>query len=69
MNEIFNEMLIKKQDLENPETFGTKKQEFLGKEMIISGQIRRNRMFNNNEFIVDDIKDLDIDKLITELEA
>jgi replication factor A1 len=63
------EMLIKKQDLENPETFGTKKQEFLGKEMIISGQIRRNRMFNNNEFIVDDIKDLDIDKLITELEA
>jgi len=63
------EKLIQKQDLENPEVFSTKKQEFLGKEMIISGQIRRNRMFNNNEFIVDDVKDLDIDKLISELEA
>jgi len=63
------EMLIKKEELENPEIFGTKKQEFLGKEMIISGQIRKNRMFNNNEFIVEDIRDLDIDKLISELEA
>ncbi len=63
------EKLIKKKDLENPEIFSDKKQEFLGKEMIISGQIRKNKMFNNNEFIVDDIKELDIDKLISELEV
>ena len=37
--------------------------------MIISGQVRRNRLFENNELIVDDVKDVDIDKLIKELEA
>tara|TARA_Y100000034_G_scaffold78184_1_gene93995 strand:+ start:1218 stop:2153 length:936 start_codon:yes stop_codon:yes gene_type:complete len=63
------EKLIKREELESPEVFSSKKQEFLGKEMIISGQVRRNRLFENNELIVDDVKDVDIDKLIKELEA
>jgi len=63
------EKLVGKEELESPELFAIKKQEFLGKELIISGQIRKNRMFGNNEFIVDDIKDVDIDELISELEG
>jgi len=35
---------------------------------MISGQIRKNRVFENNELIVDDIRDVDIDELIVELE-
>lgn len=62
------EKLMKKEELENPELFLLKKQELLGKEVLVSGQVRKNSMFNNNEFIVNDIKDVDISKLIEELE-
>ncbi len=62
------EKLIGKEELGNPEMFAVKKNTFLGKELIISGQIRKNRMFNNNEFIVDNVGDVDVDKLIEELE-
>ncbi len=60
--------LIGKTEIESPELFAVKKQELLGEELIISGQVRKNRMFNNNEFIVDDIKEVEVDKLIEELE-
>jgi replication factor A1 len=62
------EKLMTKQEIETPELFTTKKQELLGKEIIISGQIRKNQMFNNDELIVSDCKDIDMDKLIEELE-
>ena len=65
-NEI--EKLISRNDLENWDLFAIKKQELLGKEIIISGQVRRNSMYNNKEFIVSDIQELDVDKLISELE-
>lgn len=62
------EKIISKQELQTPELFAIKKQDFLGKEMIISGQVRKNQMFNNDEFIVNGLKDINIDKLIEELE-
>jgi len=62
------EKLISKEDLENPEKFFNKKQELLGKELIISGRVRRNKMFNNNEFIVEGVKEVNIDELIIELQ-
>jgi ssDNA-binding replication factor A large subunit len=61
--------LINKEELENPELFSVKRAELLGKEMDIIGNIRKNSMFNTNEFIISDIKDIDLDELITELES
>jgi len=63
LNKIFS-----KEEIENFELFSAKKKEFLGKEVLVSGQVRKNSMFDSNDFIVDDIKDVDVDKLIEELE-
>ena len=55
-------------DLENVESMTKQKQELLGKEMFFSGQIRKNKLFNNMEFIIDRAEDIDVDALIKELE-
>ncbi len=36
--------------------------------MMATGQVRKNAMFNRNEFIVEDLKDVDVDELIVKLE-
>jgi replication factor A1 len=56
------------EELENPEMFAIKKSELLGKEMTIIGNVRRNVMFNSNDFIVSEFKEIDLDQLINELE-
>lgn len=69
---MFSEQLEKvfsKEELENSELFATKKNELVGKEVIIHGQVRRNTMYNSNEFFVNGIEDINLDKLIEELEA
>lgn len=69
---MFSEQLEKiftKEELENSELFAIKKAELLGKEIIISGQVRRNPMYNSNEFFVSGISEIDLDKLIEELEV
>lgn len=69
---MFSEQLEKmftKEELETQELFAIKKAELLGKEIIISGQIRRNPMYNSNEFFVSGISEIDLDKLIEELEV
>lgn len=68
---IFSDQLQKimnQNELEDPELFSIKKKNFLGREMMILGQVRRNVMYNNNELIVSDIKEVDLDELIVELE-
>ena len=68
---IFSELLDKIfsfEELNAPDLFAVKKRDFLGKEMIVSGQVRRNSMYNHNEFIVSGIGEVDINKLIVELE-
>jgi replication factor A1 len=69
---IFSEVLDKiftREELENNELFAIKKKDYLGKEMIIKGQVRRNQMFDQNDFIVSELQDVDLDKLIEELEG
>ena len=56
-------------DLEDSERISVQKQELLGKEMIFSGNIRNNKFFNNPEFIVDGVKEVNLDTLIGSLEA
>jgi replication factor A1 len=68
---VFSEQLEKimnKEELETPELFSIKKQDLLGKEVIITGQVKKNSMYNTDEFIVSKIDDIDLDKLIEELE-
>ncbi|MDD5193565.1 MAG: hypothetical protein PHF67_03175 [Candidatus Nanoarchaeia archaeon] len=68
---IFSEQidkLIPREELETPELFSGRKKELIGKEIILTGQVRKNDMYNNNEFFVSDVNEIDLDKLIEELE-
>jgi len=62
------EKLMTKEELETPELFSIKKVGLLGKEVMITGQVRKNPMYNTNEFFVNNLEDIDLDKLIEELE-
>jgi replication factor A1 len=55
-------------DLGNIETLIKQKQELLGKEMFFSGSVRTNKVFNNPEFVIDKIEDINLDELIKTLE-
>ena len=56
-------------EIDNPERLSNQKQDLLGKEMIFSGNVRMNKFFNNPEFIVNDVQEINIDELINKLEA
>jgi len=62
------EKILTPEELENAELFSEKKKNYLGKEVIAVGNVRRNNFFNTNDFIITDIKDVLIDELIAELE-
>lgn len=62
------ERLFSREDLENREVFTIKKQDFLGKEMMFKGQIRKNSMFYSPDFIINEIEDVNLDELIERLE-
>jgi len=55
-------------ELENNESFMPKRAELLGKEIFVEGNLRKNKLTENLEIFVNDIRDVDIDKLIEELE-
>ncbi len=67
---LFNEnlSLIGLKDLENSERLSYQMEALLGKEMIFSGNVRKNNFFNNEEFIVDGVKEINLDELISKLE-
>jgi replication factor A1 len=62
------EKIISMKELENLELFVVKRKELLGKEMIVKGQVRKNQMFDSNDFIINEIEDIKLDELIAELE-
>ncbi len=67
---LFSEQILKlmnKEELEG-EVFIKKRLEFLGKEMFFFGQARKSQIYDNLEFFVQEADEVDIDKLITELE-
>ena len=55
-------------ELEDTEKLSNQKQNILGKEMVFSGNVRINKFFNNPEFIVDGVKEVNMDELIERLE-
>ena len=62
------EKIISMEELENLELFVVNRKELLGKEMIVKGQVRKNQMFDSNDFIINEMEDIKLDELITELE-
>ena len=56
-------------EVENSEILSKQKEELLGKEMVFSGNIRFNKFSNSTEFVINDLKDINIDELIVELEG
>lgn len=59
--------LMAKEELEG-EGFEKKRSELLGKEMFFSGQVRKNKIYDNLEIFIDDAKEVSIDELIARLE-
>ena len=68
---LFNDVLpnLGLTELDDSERLFNQKQDLLGKEMLFSGVIRMNSFFNNPEFIVDKVNDIDLDSLINKLES
>ena len=68
---LFSEQIEKLKIMENelePENFLLKRRELLGKEAFFSGNVRQNKLFNNQEFFISDIEEIEIEKLIESLE-
>lgn len=55
-------------DLENASVLEQQKENLLGKEMLFSGNVRMNKFFNNPEFIVEKVQEINLDELISKLE-
>jgi ssDNA-binding replication factor A large subunit len=54
--------------LDDAEMLSQQKQNLLGREMFFSGQVRTNKFFNNQEFIIDSVQELDLDELLNKFE-
>ena len=67
---LFHEVLEKLgiTEFNEPEKLILQKEEILGKEMIFSGNVKNNAFFNTPEFIVNDLKEVDLDLVISGLE-
>ncbi|MDP1728707.1 MAG: hypothetical protein Q8L27_00705 [archaeon] len=68
---LFTEQLKKiasEAELENAETFMPKRNELMGSEIIVEGYIRKNKLSENLEIFVQDLKPLDLGLAIEELE-
>ena len=50
------------------ENFAVDRETIMGKEAFFSGTVRLNKVFNNTEFVVNDVENIDIDNLIVSLE-
>jgi len=55
-------------NLDNTEELSKQKEDLLGKEMFFSGSVRTNNFFNNPEFSINDVSEVDVDELIKGLE-
>ena len=67
---FFHEVLHKLglNSIENLSLLNQQKENVLGKELYIIGSVRRNSYFNNSELVVENLEELDLDKLLVELE-
>jgi replication factor A1 len=55
-------------ELEDLEKISYQRQDLLGKEMVFSGNVRMNKFFNNAELIIENVSEINLDELISNLE-
>lgn len=60
--------LIPEQDLKDIEKLAVFREDFLGSEIWLSGNVRKNQLFNNTEIIGQDVEKVEVEKLIEEME-
>lgn len=67
---VFNDNLpnLGINDLENQENMESQRQELLGKEMYFTGNVKTNKYFNEPEFVIEEVENVDLEKLIEALE-
>jgi replication factor A1 len=68
-SENINKLGLTDEEIFSMEGFEQTKKKILGEEKIFSGNIRQNQFFNNIEFSVESIEDVNSAELIKELEA
>ncbi len=62
------EKLISEEDLKNEEKLAIFREDLLGRELWVSGNVKTNQLFNNLEINVSDIERVDVEKLIGKME-
>jgi len=62
-------LLIPEEDLKNEEKMKAFRDDFLGSEVYVTGDVRRNQLFNNLEIITTNVERVEVEKLVSELEA
>jgi len=60
--------LIPEEDLKNEEKASAFRDDFIGTEIYLSGNVKRNQLFNNLEIVASGAEKVDVDKLISELD-
>jgi ssDNA-binding replication factor A large subunit len=60
--------IAEEKDIETSESFSNKRKELLGKEILVEGNVRKNKLSENLEIFVSGIEEVDLDKLLEELE-
>lgn len=68
---LFHDMVQKLglNEFEDEEKMKNQKENLLGKEFVFGGSVRMNSYFNNPELIVDSVEEINVERLIDELEA
>ncbi|MCK5449783.1 DUF2240 family protein [Candidatus Pacearchaeota archaeon] len=61
--------LIPEEDLKDAEKAAAFRDDFLGTEIYLSGNVKRNQLFNNLEIVASGVEKVDVDKLISELDS
>ncbi len=62
------ENLIKEEELKEPEKWSAFRDDLLGSELWVAGNVRKNQLFGNLEIIGQDVEKVDVEKLIEILE-
>ena len=61
--------LIPEEDLKDAEKATAFRDDFLGTEIYLSGNVKRNQLFNNLEIVASGVEKVDVEKLISELDS
>tara|TARA_Y100000310_G_scaffold124475_1_gene123184 strand:+ start:1883 stop:2827 length:945 start_codon:yes stop_codon:yes gene_type:complete len=61
--------LISEEDLKDTEKVVTFREDILGSEFFVSGNVKQNQLFNNTEVIAAKVEKVDVEKLILQLEG